>query len=405
MRTPRCCHTQEAYAGARHEPGNFRREEVRLATTTASAAGRIRWACPQCGAAIEWRGDAANCAIHGTTGRQTGDGIYEFDTSDAYWGEVDRDRMRAINDAAREHGWRQALETELRPTHPGLMDYVQHPARADWRVLLPLDRNRSVILDVGAGWGANSFGVAPDVACVVAAEKMAERIEWIARRAAQDEVHNLVPVRAELHALPFAPATFDAIVVNGVLEWAGLVDPAPRDGRAANPRRLQEDFLRRLHALLRPGGWLYVGIENRFARMFWLGLPDHQGLRFTSLLPKPVARAYTALRAIRAPRTYNVERDYRAWIYSFAGYREMLEDCGFDAVRRYAAIPGYNVPSALVPLESVGPMRYYVDRVRARPGVWARTRRMLARSGAASGLEAWATDCYAIVARRGEPHA
>ena len=376
-----------------------------MGSTAFAAQEMIHWACPQCGAGVTWQDGEARCPAHGAAGRRTTDGILEFDSSDAYWGEVEREQMRAINAAARTHGWRHALETELRPRHADLMDYVQHPARADWRVLLPLDHSRSVVLDVGAGWGANSFGVAPDVACVVAAEKMAERIEWIALRARQDQVHNLIPVRAELHALPFAPATFDAIVVNGVLEWAGLVDPAPRQGRAANPRLLQEQFLRRLYTLLRPGGWLYVGIENRFGRMFWLGAPDHQGLRFTSLMPKPVARAYTALRAIRAPRTYHVERDYRAWIYSFAGTRELLEGCGFESVRRYAAIPGYNVPSALVPLESTGPMRYYADRVRARPRLLAQTRRAARRFAAATGLEAWATSCYALTARRGEPHA
>lgn len=375
-----------------------------MESATVQVPPAIRWACPQCGADVAWRDGSGRCAAHGVVGARTADGIWQFDQSDAYWGEVERDHMRAINAAARQHTWQHALETLLRPRHPGLMEYVHHPARADWRVLLPLDRTRSVILDVGAGWGANAFGVAPDVACVVAAEKMAERIEWIALRARQDQVRNLVPVRAELHALPFAARTFDAIVVNGVLEWAGLVDPAPPDGRARNPRLLQEQFLRRLHGLLRPGGWLYVGIENRFGRMFWRGTPDHQGLRFTSLMPKPVARAYTALRAIRAPRTYHVERDYRAWIYSLSGYQELLEDCGFRAVQRYAAIPGYNVPAALVPLASTGPMRYYADRLRARPSLPAQARRAASRMAAAAGLEAWGTSCYALVARREEPH-
>jgi SAM-dependent methyltransferase len=280
---------------------------------------------------------------------------------------------------------------------------VADQSRSDWRVLLPLDRARTVLLDVGAGWGTNSFGVAPDVACVVAAEKIGERIEWIAARAREDGVENLVPVRAELQWLPFEPSSFDVVVVNGVLEWAGLADPELRGGRSASPQVLQERFLRRLAAVLRPRGWLYVGIENRFGRMFWLGAPDHQGLRFTSLMPRPAARAYTALRAIASPRTHDVERDYRTWIYSLAGYRRMLEKCGFADVRAYAAIPGYNRPSVLVPLDgSVGPMRWFRNHARPRRGARPWGRRAVARAFAASGLEAWITNEYALVARRPE---
>jgi SAM-dependent methyltransferase len=359
------------------------------------------WACPRCGGVLIWTASSATCTRCGAGGSLRSDGVYEFDASDVYWGEIDRELMRTINGTARERGWRQALESHLRPAHPDLVDYVDDASRADWRVLLPLDRARTVVLDVGAGWGANSFGVAADVACVVAVEKIGERIDWIAARAREDGVENLIPVRAELQWLPFAPGSFDVVVANGVLEWAGLADPEPQGGRSASPRVLQEQFLRRLEALLRPGGWLYVGIENRFGRMFLMGAPDHQGLRFTSLMPKPVASAYTAFRAIASPRTPDIQRDYRTWIYSLSGYRRLLENCGFADVRAYAAIPGYNRPSTLVPLDgSVGPMRWFRNHARPRPGVRPSARRAVARALAATGLEAWTTNEYALVARR-----
>jgi SAM-dependent methyltransferase len=359
-------------------------------------------ACPRCSGPLRHGPDGARCAKHGVVAHLDPHGVWVFDESDAYWGEVDRGLMRRVLESARRHTWRAALETELRPVHPDLMNYVHHPARADWQVLLPLDRERTVVLDVGAGWGANSFGIAPHVQRVYAAEKVAERAAWIALRAAQDAVTSVIPVRAELQALPFAPGSLDVVVVNGVLEWAGLVDPNPHGGSAASPRVLQERFLRQLASLLRPGGWMYVGIENRFGHMFLRGTPDHQGLRYTSLMPKPVARAYTWLRAAASPRTHHVERDYRTWIYSFAGYSALLEQCGFADVQRYAAVPGYNVPTLLVPLATRGPMRYLTDRVRPAPGPRAQLRRRAARILADTGLEAWLTSCYAITARRPE---
>jgi SAM-dependent methyltransferase len=354
--------------------------------------------CPRCHAALDWRSGDGTCAAHGVVGRTTADGILSFAEDDTYWGEVDRARMREVNAAARRHGWRAGVEAVLRPAHPDLVDYVQHPVRADWYTLLPLDRERTLAVDVGAGWGANSFGLAPHVARVYAVERVPERIEFVALRAAQDGA-GVVPVRAELHALPFAPGSIDAFVVNGVLEWAGLVDP---DGGAAGPRQLQERFLRQIFALLRPGGCLYVGIENRFGRMFWRGTPDHLGLRYTSLMPKPVARAYHFARAASSGRTHRVERDYRTWIYSYGGIAALVAACGFADVRRWAAAPGYNVPSQLVPLESPAALVYLARRRHSRHRVRGALRRTWREALAWSGAEARLTSCFALVARRPE---
>lgn len=358
-------------------------------------------ACPLCRSRLEEDGVELRCADHGVRGRWSHDGILEFDHSDAYWGEVTREEMRAINAAVRRHGWRTALQENLAPSHPDLIDYVAHESRGDWQVLLPLDRERTVAIDIGAGWGANSFALQPNVHRVYAVEKMAERIEFVALRKLEEGHTNLVPVRAELHALPFARASLDVAVVNGVLEWAGLVDPQPSAaGGAAGPRALQERFLRQILSILKPGGYLYVGIENRFGQMFWRGTPDHQGLRFTSLMPRPMARAYTYLRAVTSPRTHTAVRDYRTYTYSLGGYDALLRSCGFDNVQRFAVLPGYNVPMALVPLETTGPMRYYVSRMRAPRTTAGRFRRAARSALARSGLEGKSASCFAFVARR-----
>jgi SAM-dependent methyltransferase len=350
--------------------------------------------------------DALACARHGSLGGRSTDGIFVFDRSDTYWGEVPRDAMRRIAAAARADGWQAALERELRPRHAHLYDYVQHVSRGDWQVLLPLDRERSIAVDVGAGWGANSVALAPRVRRVYAVEKIAERIEFLALRAQQEAVANLVPVRADLHALPFAPGSIDVFAVNGVLEWVGLVDPDAGPGRRpADPGRLQERFLGSLLQLLKPGGWLYVGIENRFGRAFLRGLPDHQGLRWTSLMPRPVARAYTWMRAAASPRTYVHERDYRAWTYSYAGYVRLLEACGFRDVQRFAVVPGYNEPAQIVDLDAPGPLLWLAGRGPSARPRRAAVRRRLRRTLVRLGIEARIASSYALIARRpgGEP--
>lgn len=358
-------------------------------------------ACPRCGGPLAVENAAWVCGEHGEVGSVSADGIATFDRDDAYWGEVERDLMRRILATTREVGWRQALDSELRPKHPELFNYVHHLSRGDWMVLLPLDRRRTVALDVGAGWGPNSLALAPHVARIYSVEKIAERIGFLAARAQQDEVANLIPVRADLHALPIAPASVDVIVVNGVLEWAGLVDPDADRARRRDPKVLQELFLRKLLRLLRPGGHIYVGIENRFGRMFLQGTPDHQGLRYTSLMPRSLARTYTALRSITSPRTHRVERDYRTYTYSYGGYDRLLRSCGFTNVRRYGVMPGYNVPTRIIPLESNGPLIYFSGRELSPHGLGGRLRRGVRLAMAATGLQARLSSCFAIVAERG----
>jgi SAM-dependent methyltransferase len=360
--------------------------------------------CPACHMPLQAAGDEFRCATHGVLARRSPDGIFEFDRGEHYWGEVDRETMQRIDAAARRTSWREAIALHLAPQHPDLVEYVQHPARGDWNLLLPLDRERTVAVDVGAGWGANSFALLPHVRRVYAVEKIGERIEFLALRARQDGAERLVPVRADLHALPFAAGSVDLFVVNGVLEWAGLVDPlAGPEASPRGPRLLQEIFLRQLWGLLRPGGWIYVGIENRFGRIYWKGGPDHQGLRYTSLMPRPMARAYTFVRAITSSRTHRTERDYRTYTYSLGGYRKLLRACGFEAVQSYASVPGYNVPTRLVPLATTGPLEWLASRSRSPRRIRGVCVRALRRAAARIGLEARVSTCYAFVAQRPAP--
>lgn len=353
-------------------------------------------ACPRCHGPLQETANGLICPHHARVGQRGALDVLEFEDDVPYWGEIRRDSMRRLNATAHEHGWQRALERDLAPEHPGLVPYVQHPARADWRVLLPLRRHSTVSLDIGAGWGAISFGLAPHVFRHYAVERIAERVEFIAIRKLQDGVDNLVPVRADLHSIPIAPHSLDLISVNGVLEWAGLVDPQPSAAR--DPRTLQEAFLDGLRLLLRPGGWLYVGIENRFGRLFWQGAADHQGLRYTSLMPRTMARAYTRLRAAHSPRTYVTEHDYRTWTYSLRGYTQLFERCGFENLRSYAVVPGYNAPMQLIPIETTGPFLYLATLSRS-PRVVGKLRRAAHLAARATGLERQITSSYVFVAQ------
>lgn len=280
----------------------------------------------------------AFCCDAGHTVAQQEDGWLAVGAAIPYWGELPQPSMANVLQAARREGWRTAVQTHLSPE---LARYIGGRERADFEAVLPLTPGARV-LDVGAGWG----GVAAVLARryeVTALEGVRERAEFIALRRRQDGLERLSVVQGNIHTVPLLPGQFDLIVANGMLEWSALLDTG------APVRAVQLRFLSRLHDLLTPGGMIYLAIENRFGLAAWRGARDHSGLRYTSLVPRPVARwicrRHSQYRA-------QVNRGYRTYTYSLRGYRRLFRDAGLEAETTWFCPWGYNLPVKLVPLET-----------------------------------------------------
>lgn len=129
------------------------------------------------------------------------------------------------------------------------------------------------------------------------------------------------------------------MVVNGVLEWVGEWD------LTVDPRTVQINFLKKIYRLLRSDGVLMIGIENRFGLGCFLGTPDHSGLAYTSLVPRPVASLMLKHSSEPHYRTQlNARKEYRSYTYTEGGYRRLLLDAGFAEMSSYWAYPGCNQP-------------------------------------------------------------
>jgi len=151
-------------------------------------------------------------------------------------------------------------------------------------------------------------------------------------------------VRSSLWTLPFKKESFDLVAMNGVLEWVA-------EGSDGDPGKLQETALRNALALLKPGGCLYLGIENRLCPGYFIGYPDpHSGMPFVTILPRPLAHWYA--------RRKGAAGGYRNYLYSSRGYRKLLKKTGFGSAEFYVALPSYNHPRFLIPLEGDG-FTYY----------------------------------------------
>jgi hypothetical protein len=93
-----------------------------------------------------------------------------------------------------------------------------------------------------------------------------------------------------------------------------------RPGRS--PRTAQRQLLGTCHGILKPGGCLILGVPNRFGLPVWAGMRDDlTGLRWVSLLPRPLADACSRL--VR-------DRPYRQHTHGRGGYSRLLRNEGFE---------------------------------------------------------------------------
>lgn len=271
------------------------------------------------------------------------DKIYDFlGDKGYYWGEIPVDEANHILDFARKHTWRMAA-MHISTKYPSLGKSILSSSRTDW-VFHCLDMNNArSCLDIGSGWGANTFALSKHFDQVWSLEAVKQRIEFQKIRSLQEKSNNINFLRSDWLNLPFSDESFDLVVLNGALEWVGLSD------YSKSPRELQLKLLKEIKRVLKPSGCLYIGIENRYGIQFFLGGRDHSGMKFTSLLPRKIADIIVR-KFRKTGGDYDIDKrikedwqDYRTFTYSKYGYEKLLSDAGYKNTEIYWT-NSYNFP-------------------------------------------------------------
>jgi SAM-dependent methyltransferase len=337
--------------------------------------------CPTCAGRLKEACDKLFCALCRKEWPVV-DGVPTFVDYFPHQCEISRELLLKVNTLIRTNHWKAVmLESEDSAIRKAAA-MVSNGHCANWHWLTSLGPQARV-LDVCAGLGAQSHALARRFREVFALEPGREQVDFLRQRFGQDGIRNVKVLRASPWDIPLPPGSFDAVVLNGTLPWVAT-------GREGDPRALQVAALNRVFQLLAPGGYLYMGIENR---MFWrsfVGAPDARcGLPYVTVLPRRLANWF-AKRAGQA-------EGYRNYTYSARGYKRLLAAAGFTNVQLYLAMPGYEASRMYLPLKENVFSYYHKNFEPLRSGALAT---VASRVLSGLGLLKYVQNSFVILARK-----
>jgi SAM-dependent methyltransferase len=337
--------------------------------------------CPACREALRIAEASATCASCGAV-YAIEEGVLCLHRSNVFMGEFDGARMREFAKLAREQGWRRTVDETMAAEHPGAETILLSPERTNFLSLLPAGRRRAV-LDLGAGMGAVSLGLAKVFERVYSLDQTFERLAFLQVVADQERASAVRTVcHRDVFRLPFRSNALDAAVMIGVFEYF------PASYPDMPVRTVQRRALAELYRVLAPGGVLFMATKNRFGWPYMAGERDNSGLRFGPVMPRPLANL--ASRAL-------LGRPQRIVTDSYGRYRSLFAEAGFEGARVHWPIPGYQSPQSWVDVEERGAMTRAAQRYPA-----SAMKRTAFASLARVGALKWIVPHFGIVARKPE---
>ena len=195
-----------------------------LADASTVQPDEATFACPSCGS-LDLVSDRSSIRCQACDRSYLiRDGIPVFREGQASfnWG-LAADKLSTLVPRSQEIGWHDAmmdLMSEVPLKEASLIwKRTLGPHKLAMSVLLPIGPE-SKILDLGSGWGTISLNLAQSCGLVVSMDQMFEHLEWQRAASSALGVDNITYVQAgDTKSLPFPSQSFDAVIMNGVLEW------------------------------------------------------------------------------------------------------------------------------------------------------------------------------------------
>lgn len=213
-----------------------------------------------------------------------------------------------------------------------------------------MDLENTEVLDIGFGSGGFSLALAQHVPSVVNFDLRLNETTKFQKVVDKEDIVNILISRADANNMPYREKSFDLVVLNGVLEYTA-------NGQEGDPREVHVKVLKYVRKLLRPGGLLYLGIENRYYLKFLLGFKAHEDMRFATVLPRRLANFLSKTVA---------NKEFRNYVYSYNEYSDLLGDAGFDHLEFYTALPSYKLPEHILPIDDKEDIKRKIQEINAK---------------------------------------
>jgi len=298
-----------------------------------------KYMCPHCQGRLVLRAAQLHCPYCCQTYPQDQNGITTFGRQTFWWHSLTPAQMEQLVNAAEHQGWQIALRHNLQQlTNTQTYQHALSESAADWHFLLNLPP-QTQILEIGCDWGQITTSLARHYDKVHVLDPNLLTLQFIHWRTHQEGLNNVVLAQndpLEWSTLPYPDHSFNLVVLNDNLAWIGVARTE------ATPSEYQAKALQEIHRVLRPGGLLYLGVENRLSYDNFLGHTSENNVPFVSLLPRSWAS--------RLSRYGGKAEGYRNYTYSLAGYRQLLANNGLNLKQVYAEYPNCRQPQAMIPV-------------------------------------------------------
>lgn len=300
--------------------------------------------CIKCGGKLDKEPTAFNCKNCGSSFRIIND-IPMFIEDTKYYGDMSSEEMELLLQRMSKEPWRKVVDEMISTKNPWLYFIMTEETRADWQFLFSLDKN-SLVLEVGAGHGTSTIAIAKR-AKVIAIDGTYHRLAFLKIRCEQEGVEDVSFAGVNILKTPFCDNLFDLVTLNGVLEWVGT---SVNEG---DPEKLQTNALRECYRILKPGGKLYIGIENSHAFRYLLGYPDdHVGIPHISYLNREDAN--NLMKKLTG-------QEYRTYLYDKKGYQGLLTAASFknEKIEYFYPVEDYKKLKYILPLNNHNILKFF----------------------------------------------
>ncbi len=241
------------------------------------------------------------------------------------------------------------------------VDNLVDESRASYKYLTSLKPDAHV-LNFGSGWDNTTINLARTAKKVTAIDLTKQRIQILALKKKYYGLDNIdLFCGGDRPYLPFKDNTFDTIYINGVLEWVAsdwsevikkyqheniikkFISYLSEVYGSHNPREIQKRFLKEMRRVLKDDGEMYIGIENRYSRLYFGKRPDHHSfIWFGSLYPRLIAHIVSMIQS---------HRPYLTFTYSEKKMEKLIREVGFQYKKCYGLEPMYRTPNNIFNLD------------------------------------------------------